>query len=191
MIIHTVPLLRNYLIHTISRQLNHSGRSVKNKTNQLVSCFRLKLGKICFGSDPGITHPTQGSNAVVITSKRIFQTMPASAYPAEDRLLPSATGPPSAARPCHGHPRQQISRGWAAAQIGPSIFQRMGRGPTQPIKFSIFHVPARPINFSKVSSRPGPTHHIFKSLGPARPGPARHSFQIGPARPRQTAHNKP
>ena len=166
MIIHTVPLLRNYLIHTISRQLNHSGRSVKNKTNQLVSCFRLKLGKICFGSDPGITHPTQGSNAVVITSKRIFQTMPASAYPAEDRLLPSATGPPSAARPCHGHPRQQISRGWAAAQIGPSIFQRMGRGPTQPITCLKIHGPARPSPSFFQTSLPGRARPITWQRGP-------------------------
>ena len=45
---------------------------------------------------------------------------------------------------------------WAAARPGPSNFERMGRGPTQPITFLIFHGPARPINFSKVSARPGP-----------------------------------
>ena len=70
---------------------------------------------------------------------------------------------------------------------GPSIFQRMGRGPARPIKNSedgprpglAHHIfifsrpgPARPINFSKVSARLSPAHHIFKSLGPARPGPA-------------------
>ena len=81
-------------------------------------------------------------------------------------------------------PAYQISRGWAAARPGPSNFQRMGRGPAQPIKFqrmgrgptqpitfSNFHGPARPgpSNFQK--SRPGPAHHIFKSFGSARPGP--------------------
>ena len=35
-------------------------------------------------------------------------------------------------------------------------------------------------------SRPGPAHQIFKSLGPAC-----HNFEIGPARPRYTAHDKP
>ena len=73
-------------------------------------------------------------------------------------------------------PAYQISRGWAAARRGPSNFQRMGRGPTQPITFSKFHGPARPIIFSKVSARPGPSH--FQK---SRPGPARHNFQIGPA----------
>ena len=55
----------------------------------------------------------------------------------------------------------------------------MGRGPTQPITFSNFHGPARPINFSKVSARPGPAYHIFKSLGPARPGPSPFSDRPG------------
>ena len=33
--------------------------------------------------------------------------MPASVCPAEDRVLPNATGHPSAARPCHARPPQQ------------------------------------------------------------------------------------
>ena len=33
---------------------------------------------------------------------------------------------------------------WAAACPGPSKFQRIGRGPAQPIIFSNFHSPARP-----------------------------------------------
>ena len=86
-------------------------------------------------------------------------------------------GPGGAAhieRTSHGPrpgPAHQFSRGWAAARPGPSNFQRVGRGPTQPITFSNFHGPARPgpSNFQK--SRPGPAHHIFKSFGSARPGP--------------------
>ena len=66
---------------------------------------------------------------------------------------------------------------WAAARPGPSNFDKMGRGPTQPITSSNFHGPARPIKFSKVSARPSPSH--FQKSRP------------GPARPRQTAHDKP
>ena len=57
----------------------------------------------------------------------------------------------------------------------------MGRGP------------ARPIKFREDGPRTGPAHQNLNSLGPARPspshfqksppGPARHNFQIGPARP--------
>ena len=50
----------------------------------------------------------------------------------------------------------QISEGRAAARPGRSKFQRMGRRPTQPIIFSIFH---------------GPAHQFFRTLGPARSGP--------------------
>ena len=83
-------------------------------------------------------------------------------------------------------PAYQISRGWAAARRGPSNFQRMGRGPTQPVTFSNFPGPARPFNFSKVSARSGPAHHTLKSLGPARPGPDKRpmtspgKYQISP-----------
>ena len=41
---------------------------------------------------------------------------------------------------------------------GPSIFQRMGRGSTQPI------------TFPNVLARPGPANHNFQ-IAPARPGP--------------------
>ena len=79
-------------------------------------------------------------------------------------------------------PAHQISRGWAAARPGLSIFQRMGRGPARPIKISedgprpgpAHHIfifsrpgPARPIRFSEVSARP-----ITFSKVSARPGPA-------------------
>ena len=72
---------------------------------------------------------------------------------------------------------------WAAARPGPSNFERMGRGPTQPITFLIFHGPARPGPpiFSKISTRPARPIIFSKVL--ARPGRARHNFQIGPARP--------
>ena len=81
----------------------------------------------------------------------------------------------------------QIWRGWAAARPGPSIFQRMGRGPARPIKIPedgprpdpADHVfkfsrpgPARSIKFSKVSARPGPSHFETFRPGPARPGPS-------------------
>ena len=90
-------------------------------------------------------------------------------------IEPTSRGP----RPGPAH---QIFRGWAAARPGPSQFQRIGRGPTQPITFASFYG----------SARPGPII-FFKRLGPARPGPsrtpkslpgpARHNFRIGPARP--------
>ena len=64
--------------------------------------------------------------------------------------------------------------GWAGPgqpdRPGPSNFQRMGRGPAQPITFSKFHGPARP----------GPSHgseaHETRALfGPSQllRGPAR------------------
>ena len=48
-----------------------------------------------------------------------------------------------------------------------------------------------PSHFQKFTARPGPAHQIFESLGPARPGPSQFSDRPGPARPRQTAHDKP
>ena len=47
---------------------------------------------------------------------------------------------------------------WAAARPGPSIFQRMGHGPAQPITLE--------------KSRPGPAHHMA-----ARP--MRHGLYMG------------
>ena len=120
------------------------------------------------------------------------------------RLMGRASGPY----------RAHIS--WTAARPGPSNFERMGRGPAQPIKIledgprpgpghQKFRgwVAARPSpsHFQIFKARPGPAHpifidlgpahHIFKSLGPARPGPSQLSDRPGPARPRQTAHDKP
>ena len=57
---------------------------------------------------------------------------------------------------------------WAAVRPGPTIFQRMCRGPAQ----RMCRGPARPINFSEDGPRPSPAHHIFKNHGPARPGPS-------------------
>ena len=54
-------------------------------------------------------------------------------------------------------PARQNFRGWAAARPGPSKLPRIGRGPAQPITFSKIHGPARPF--------------FFFGLGPARPGP--------------------
>ena len=74
-------------------------------------------------------------------------------------------------------------------------FERMGRGPARPIKFSedgprpgpahqnfrgwAVPDPARPSLFQK--SRPGPARPIFKRPGPARPGPSQFSDGPGPA----------
>ena len=83
-------------------------------------------------------------------------------------------------RPCPAH---QFFRGRVAARPGPSKFQRMGRGPAQTITISIFHGPARPGPSIFQKSRPGPARPITFSKVSARPGPARHNFQIGPAWP--------
>ena len=55
---------------------------------------------------------------------------------------------------------------------GPSIFQRMGRVPAQPITFSKMHGPARPVIFSNGLARLGPAHHMA-----ARP--MRHGLYVG------------
>ena len=71
-----------------------------------------------------------------------------------------------------GRPAHPIIIWWAAARPGPSNFQRIGRGPARPIKFSEDGPPpgpahhifqkftARPIIFSKVSARLGQAHHM-------------------------------
>ena len=66
-------------------------------------------------------------------------------------------------------PARQFLRGWAAARPDPSIFQRIGRGPAQPITLSNIYGPARPIIFSKVSARPGPARLIIWQRGPWDP----------------------
>ena len=105
-----------------------------------------------------------------------------------------------------GQYRPHIS--WAVARPGPSNFERMGRGPpgssifqkgrsparpikiqrmggspAQPITFSNVHGPARPGPSIFLKSRPGPARPITFSKVSVRPDPARHKFQIGPARP--------
>ena len=76
------------------------------------------------------------------------------------------TGPGRQAQFSYDGPRpgpvRQIFRGWAAARPGPSIFQRMGHGPAQPITFSNVHGPSRPGRsfFISISARPGPAHHL-------------------------------
>ena len=77
---------------------------------------------------------------------------------------------------------------WAAARPGPSNFHMMGRGPARSIKLPHDGPqpgPARPTNFSKLSARPGPAHHIFSFFGPARRRPitfSKISARPGPAR---------
>ena len=91
-------------------------------------------------------------------------------------------------RPGPAHP---ISKGWAAARPGLSKFQRMGRGPTQPITFSIFHGPARPGPSIIPTSRDGPARLITFSKVSARPITIFRSDRPGPARPRRTVYDKP
>ena len=82
-------------------------------------------------------------------------------------------------------PAHQISRGWAAAQPGPSNFQRLGRGPARPIEISEDGPRPGPAHNIFKNSRSGPDHHFFKSLGTARPGPSQaHETRAlyGPAR---------
>ena len=62
--------------------------------------------------------------------------------PVKTRRPPHGQGGAAYIEPTSHGPGPSISRGWAAARPGPSECQRMGRDPTQPIKFSIF--PARP-----------------------------------------------
>ena len=69
-------------------------------------------------------------------------------------------------------PARQILRGWAPAQPGPSIFQRMGRGPAQLITLKKNSGPARPGSSFFQKSRPGPAHHME-----ARP--MRHGLYMG------------
>ena len=82
---------------------------------------------------------------------------------------------------------------WAAARSGPSIFERMDRGPARPINFSedgSQHDPAHQNFRGWAAARPKPSQFQFFTARPitfskvsARPGPARHNFQIGPAWP--------
>ena len=112
-------------------------------------------------------------------------------------IEPTSHGPRSG-------PAHQISTGWAAARPGPSSFHRVVRSLARPIQSSedgprpgpAHHIlkksrpgPARPINFSKVP--PGPARPITFSRVSARPCPSQFSDRPGPARPRQTAHDKP
>ena len=84
---------------------------------------------------------------------------------------------------------------WAAARPGPSTFQMKknswmpGRGPNRPINFSNYRPgPARPVTFSEISARPGPTRHNFQ-IGPARPGP-NHRPMTSPGKFRKNDANK-
>ena len=57
-------------------------------------------------------------------------------------------------------PAHQFFIWWAAARPGPSNFQRMGRGPAQPITFSKIHGPARPGQRHSQFFRPGPANDM-------------------------------
>ena len=66
------------------------------------------------------------------------------------------------------------ARGWAGPgrSARPTNFDKMGRGPARPIKFSEDGPRPGPAHHIFKNSRPGPAHHFFKRLGPARPGPS-------------------
>ena len=125
------------------------------------------------GSRPGLAHQILRGWAAARPGPSIFQRT--GRVPARPTKI-SQDGP----RP---DPAHQIFKFHGPARPGPSNFERMGRGPTQPITFLIFHGPARPGPpiFSKISTRPARPIIFSKVL--ARPGRARHNFQIGPARP--------
>ena len=80
-------------------------------------------------------------------------------------------------------PGAKTSRVWAAARLGPSNSPRIGRSPVRPIKIAENGPRSDPAHDSFNFSRPGPARSITCSKVSARPGPARHVFQIGPARP--------
>ena len=77
----------------------------------------------------------------------------------------------------------KVFRLWAAAQPIEFLDAGLRPGPA----YRIFEIsrpgPARSIIFSKFSTRPGRAHHMFKILGPARPGPSQFSDRPGPAWP--------
>ena len=88
--------------------------------------------------------------------------------------------------PPHGHGgAAHIEPTSHGPRPGPAhhIFNFSRPGPARPINFSIFHGPARPGPSIFQKSRPGPARPITFSEVLARPGPARHNFQIGPVRP--------
>ena len=59
----------------------------------------------------------------------------------------------------HPGPAIQFFRRWAAVRPGPSLFQRMGLGPAQPITFSKIHGPA-------MTWQRGPSNIGFVRAGP-------------------------
>ena len=96
----------------------------------------------------------------------------------------------------------QNSRSWSCSCSTPHI---MGHGPGRPVKtHGPPHRPGGTAHIEPTSHgpRPGPAHHIlsFSRPGPARPikfskvsarpGPSQFSDRPGPVRPRQTAHDK-
>ena len=70
-------------------------------------------------------------STVVMMSKGIFLAMSASVRPAKDRLLASATGLSSAARPRHARPTQQPSV-TPAKERGPMTGSASGERRTEP-----------------------------------------------------------
>ena len=85
----------------------------------------------------------------------------------------------------HGHTKL-TSHG---PRPGPSMFQKMGHGPTQPITFLNFQRPARPGPSIFQNSRPGPAPLI--TFSNSRPGPARPVKIFRSSRPGSTTHDKP
>ena len=111
--------------------------------------------------------------------------------PGKTRGPPHGLGRAAHIKPTsHGQrpgPAHQISSRWAAARLGPSNFHMMGRGPARPIKFSDDGPrPGLHHQISHDGPQPGPAHQIFRTLGPAQPGPPNfQNSRPGPARPIQ------
>ena len=92
-------------------------------------------------------------------------------------------------------PAHKISRGWATARPDPIKISEDGPRPDPANHiFSYCHGLARPGPSIFRKSRPGLARPITFSIVSVRPGPARHNFQVGPARLVtivRSAHDKP
>ena len=147
-------------VKTCGRSHGHGGRSSSSSSTHLI------------GSGPGrpvkIHGPPHGPGGAAQIKPTFMGRSPAR------HIKFREDGP----RPGPAH---QFFRGWAAARPGPSKFQRMGRGPTQPVTFSNFHGWARPGPSIFLKSRPGPSHFQKSRPGPDRPVTIFRSARPGPA----------
>ena len=127
------------------------------------------------GPRPGPAHQFSRGWAAARLSPSNFRTMGRSlARPVKSRVdgprpVPHHKNSSHGPWPCS---TRKISNWWAAARPGPSHFEICRPAPARPIKVSSSRAgPARSNTFSTLWARPGRTHHIFKIIGRAWPGP--------------------